>query len=399
MAAIKTGRDAVIVSSVRTPVGKAKKGSLRDFRPEGLGAIAVGAALDRVPALPRDQVDDVIIGCAYPEGPQGMNMGRIIALKSGLPDSVPGATVNRFCSSGLQTIVMASQAISAGHAEVIVAGGTESMSLVPMSGFYFSPNPDLVDERNDAYVSMGNTAENVAERYGVSREDQDAFSLRSHERALDAINSGRFSDETVPVPIRRAEVVDGERHVVEDTLAVDEGPRSGSTLDALAKLRPVFRQGGTVTAGNASQMSDGAAASVVMSADRARDHGIEPMARIVGFAVAGVAPDIMGVGPVPAVQKVLAQTGLTVADIGLIELNEAFASQALAVIRELGLDEAIVNVNGGAIALGHPLGCTGAKLTATLIYEMQRRDVTYGLCTMCIGGGMGAAAVFENLQR
>ena len=398
MAANQNGRNAYIVSSVRTPVGKANKGSLRDVRPESLAALVVREAIDRVPALEDETIDDVLLGCAYPEGPQGMNMGRIVALKAGLPDSVPGATVNRFCSSGLQTIVLASQTISAGHADVIVAGGTESMSLVPMSGFYFSPNADLVDERANAYVSMGNTAENVAERYGISREDQDSFSLRSHQRALDAIQSGRFSDETVSVPIRRVSVQEGVRVEIEDVLDLDEGPREDSTLEALARLRPVFRKGGTVTAGNASQMSDGAAASVVMSAERVAELGLKPLGRIVGFSVAGVAPDVMGVGPVPAVRKVLTQTGLTVSDIGLVELNEAFASQALAVVRELGLDEDLVNVNGGAIALGHPLGCTGAKLTATLLHEMQRRSVRYGLCTMCIGGGMGAAAVIENLQ-
>jgi acetyl-CoA acyltransferase len=391
--------EAYIVSSVRTPVGKANRGSLRDFRPEEMGARVVRAALDRVVGLTPEMVDDVIIGCAYPEGPQGMNMGRIVALKAGLPDEVPGATVNRFCSSGLQTIVMASQSVAAGHARVVVAGGSESMSMVPMSGFYFSPDPAQVEARTESYTSMGNTAENVAEQYRVSRDDQDAWSLRSHQRALDAIASGRFSDEIVPLEVNRVDVVDGRRVESQSVLENDEGPRADSTLEALARLRPVFRQGGTVTAGNSSQMSDGAAASVVMASELCESLGLNPLARIVGFAVAGVSPSIMGVGPIPAVRKVLKQTGLKVADIGLVELNEAFASQALAVIRELELDPDIVNVNGGAIALGHPLGCTGAKLTATLVYEMRRRNVRYGVCTMCIGGGMGAAAVIENLTN
>lgn len=392
-------REAYIVSSVRTPVGKAQKGSLRDVRPEELGAIVVSAALQRVSGLKNEDVDDVLMGCAYPEGPQGMNVGRLIAIKAGLPDTVPGATVNRFCSSGLQTIVMASQAISAGHAGCIVAGGAESMSQVPMSGFYFAPDPSLVDGRTDAYVNMGNTAENVAEKYGISREDQDDFSFRSHQRALDAIRSGRFKDETVPVGVMRKSVVDGERVVEEYLFSEDEGPREDTSLEALARLRPVFRSRGTVTAGNSSQMSDGAAATVVVSDERVKSLGIEPLARIAGFAVAGVSPDIMGVGPIPAVRKVLAQVGLRMEDIGLVELNEAFAAQALAVIRELGLDPDITNVNGGAIALGHPLGCTGAKLTASLLQEMHRRNIRYGICTMCIGGGMGAAAVLENLRN
>lgn len=391
--------EAYIVSSVRTAVGKANRGGLRNVRPEEMGAHAVRAAIDRVDGLKPDMIDDVIIGCAYPEGPQGMNMGRIIALKAGLPDEVPGATVNRFCSSGLQTIVMAAQSVSAGHARVIVAGGSESMSMVPMSGFYFSPDPDQVDARAESYTSMGNTAENVAEKYGVSREDQDAWSLRSHERALDAISSGRFADEIVPLNVKRVDVVDGTRVETKSVVEVDEGPRPGSSLEALARLRPVFRAKGTVTAGNSSQMSDGAAAAVVMDSELCDALGLTPLARIVGFAVAGVPPAVMGVGPIPAVRKVLKQTGMKVSDIGLVELNEAFASQAIAVTRELEFDPEIVNVNGGAIALGHPLGCTGAKLTATLIYEMQRRNVRFGVCTMCIGGGMGAAAVIENLRN
>ena len=389
---------AYIVSSVRTAVGKAKKGSLRHFRPEEMGAKAVVGAIERVNGLQPEQVDDVIMGCAFPEGPQGMNMGRIIAQKAALPDEVPGATVNRFCSSGLQTIVMASQAIMAGHADVVVAGGTESMSMVPMSGFFFQPDPATVQNDVDVYVSMGITAENVAEKYDVSREDQDRFALRSHERAIDAIENGRFQEEIVPLQVEYSLYENGERADVQFEHKVDEGPRADTSLEVLSKLRPVFRQGGTVTAGNASQTNDAAAASVVMSERVMSDLGVDPMGRVVGFSLAGVPPELMGIGPVGAIQKVLKQTGLSLDDIGLVELNEAFAAQALAVIREVGLDKEIVNVNGGAIALGHPLGCTGAKLTATLLHEMKRRGVRYGICTMCVGGGMGAAAVIENLQ-
>ena len=389
---------AYIVSSIRTAVGKAKKGSLRHFRPEEMGAKAVVGAIERVKGLQPEQVDDVIMGCAFPEGPQGMNMGRIIAQKAALPDEVPGATVNRFCSSGLQTIVMASQAIMAGHADVVVAGGTESMSMVPMSGFFFQPDPATVQNDVDVYVSMGITAENVAEQYNVSREDQDRFALRSHERAIDAIENGRFQEEIVPLQVDYSLYENGETTDVQFEHKVDEGPRADTSLEVLSKLRPVFRQGGTVTAGNASQTNDAAAASVVMSERVMSDLGVDPMGRVVGFSLAGVPPELMGIGPVGAIQKVLKQTGLTLDDIGLVELNEAFAAQALAVIREVGLDEEIVNVNGGAIALGHPLGCTGAKLTATLLHEMKRRGVRYGICTMCVGGGMGAAAVIENLQ-
>ncbi len=389
---------AYIVSSVRTPVGKAQKGMLRNYRPEEMGAVAVRAAIDRVEGLSTDAVDDVLIGCAMPEGPQGLNMGRFVAQRAGLPDRVPGATVNRFCSSGLQTIVMATQSVITGQADVVVAGGSESMSLVPMSGFYFSADPQAVDADPDLYINMGNTAENVAEKYGVSREDQDAFSLRSHQRAVRAIDEGKFADEIVPLEVDEVMYHNSQSVAVKATVDVDEGPRRDTSLEALASLRPVFRAGGTVTAGNSSQMSDGAAASVVMSENVMSDLGVDPLARVVGFAVAGVAPEMMGIGPVDAVQMVLRQTGLKLKDIGVIELNEAFAAQALAVIRELGLDEEIVNVNGGAIALGHPLGCTGAKLTATLIHEMKRRQARYGICTMCIGGGMGAAAVIENMR-
>ena len=389
---------AYIVSSVRTAVGKARRGTLKNVRPEAMGAVAVREAIRRVDGLEPSQVDDVLVGCAMPEGAQGMNVGRIIALKAGLPHSVTGATVNRFCSSGLQTIVMASQAIATGQADCVVAGGAESMSLVPMAGFYFQPDPDLAGEWPEVYISMGNTAENLAEQYGISREEQDRFSLQSHQRALDAIASGRFAEEVVALEIEETVFNENTTHTVKKTFNVDEGPRADTSMEALARLRPAFRNRGTVTAGNSSQMSDGAAASVVISEQMMSDLGVDPMGRIVGFALAGVAPEVMGIGPVGAIAKVLKRTCLALKDIGLVELNEAFAAQALSVIKEVGLDEAIVNVNGGAVALGHPLGCTGAKLTATLLHEMKRRGVRYGLCTMFIGGGMGAAAVFEYLM-
>ena len=392
--------EAYVVSSVRIPVGKAKKGALKDVRPEVLGATAIRGALDRVPGLSDSQIEDVIIGCAFPEGPQGMNMARAVSQKAGLPDEVAAVTVNRFCSSGLQTIAQANNAIVLGQSEVIVAGGVESMSQVPMGGFYFSPDPALVQKDPDFYAAMGITAENVAEEYGISREDQDAFALRSHERALDAIQSGRFKDEIVPVEVEEVVYAGGtDTEAVQFVHDTDEGPRADTSLEALAKLRPAFKQGGTVTAGNASQMNDGAAAAVLMSERLVKETGAEPLARLVGFAVHGAPPEIMGIGPIEAVRKVLRQTGLSVGDIGVVELNEAFASQALAVIRELGLDEDRVNPNGGAIALGHPLGATGAKLTATLLHELKRRGERYGIVTMCVGGGMGAAGVFENLQR
>ena len=395
--------DAYIVSSVRTPVGKANKGALQHVRPETLGAEAVTGAMDRVDGLEPEMVDDVLMGCAFPEGPQGMNVGRIIAQKAGLPDQVPGATVNRFCSSGLQTIVQASQAIATGTAEVVVAGGAESMSQVPMSGFFFQPDPEMTDDEIDTYISMGLTGENVAEQYDVSREDLDRFALRSHERAVDAIDDDRFQDEIVPVEVeeehyRGGDGRKGETATQTTTVEVDEGPRRETSLEVLSQLPAAFQKGGTVTPGNASQRSDGGAASVVMSGERVDDLGVDPLGRILGFAVAGVPPEVMGIGPMKAVPKALEQTDLTLDDIGLVELNEAFASQSLAVIRELGIDEDIVNVNGGAIALGHPLGCTGAKLTATLLHEMQRRGVRYGICTMCVGGGMGGAGVIENLR-
>jgi acetyl-CoA acyltransferase len=392
--------EAFIVSSVRTAVGKANKGSLRNVRPEHLGATAVRGAVERAGGLNPEQVEDLIIGCAFPEGPQGMNMASIIAHKAGLPDSTAAATVNRFCSSGLQTIAQANNAIVLGQSDVIVAGGTESMSSVPMGGFYFAPDTDVATADPDVYAAMGITAENVADQYDVSREDQDAFALQSHQRAIDAIESGRFEEEIVPLEVEEV-VYAGGTDTAENNFVhkVDEGPRADTTLEALAKLRPAFKQGGSVTAGNSSQMNDGAAAAVVMSKRMVEETGAEPLARLVGFAVHGAPPEIMGIGPIEAVRKVLKQTGLSLDDIGLIELNEAFASQALAVIRELELDQDKVNVNGGAIALGHPLGCTGAKLTATLLHEMKRRGDRYGIVTMCVGGGMGAAGVFENLQR
>lgn len=391
-------KDAYIVSSVRTAVGKAPRGTLRTMRPDDMGAIAVKDAISRVNGLEPEQIDDVILGCAFPEAEQGFNLGRIVAQRAGLPDSVAGCTVNRFCASGLQTIAMATQAIMTGQAEVMVAGGAESMSLIPMGGHMLAPNPDLMAEAPQAYCTMGLTAENVAQQHQVSREDQDAFALRSHQRALAAIQAGKFAQEIVPIQVRETLYVDDHLETKETLFLMDEGPRADTSLTALSKLPAVFHVKGTVTAGNASQMSDGAAATVVMSERMVHQLGVKPMGRLMGFATAGVPPEIMGIGPVAAVPKVLQQVGLTLDDIGLIELNEAFAAQSLAVIRKLDLNEEIVNVNGGAIALGHPLGMTGAKLTATLLYEMKRRGVRYGLVTMCVGGGMGAAGVFENLM-
>lgn len=389
---------AYIVSSVRTAVGKANRGALRHFRPEEMGAAAVNESIRRVPGLEAEMVDDVLIGCAFPEGPQGQNVGRIIAQKAGLPDAVPGATINRFCSSGLQTIAMATQAITAGFADTVVAGGAESMSLVPMTGYFFQPDPGTVEERIGVYVSMGITAENVASKYQVSREDQDQFALRSHQRAVEAIESNRFEKEIVPLDVEEVVYENGGTRTIRKQFAVDEGPRRDTNIEALSRLKPVFKRNGSVTAGNASQRSDGAAATVVMSERRMRELGAEPMARLVAFALAGVPPALMGIGPVEAIRKALKQADLSVEDIGLVELNEAFAAQAIAVLREVGIDEDIVNVNGGAIALGHPLGCTGAKLTSSLLHEMQRREVRYGICTMCVGGGMGAAGIIENMM-
>ena len=391
-------RQAVIVSAVRTAVGRAPRGTLKDTRPEELAAAAIAEALHRVRGLEAREVDDVVLGCALPEAEQGLNVARIAALRAGLPHSVPGQTVNRFCASGLQAIAIAAEHIMAGFADVIVAGGTESMSLMPgQTGHTFTPNPHLVEHWPAVYTSMGLTAEHVARKYGIAREDQDAYAFRSHMRAAEAIRGGKFVDEVVPVTVKRWES-NGEGRPKSQvvTFQTDEGVRTDTSPDALAKLRPVFAKDGTVTAGNSSQTSDGAAAAVVMSEEKAKALGLEPIGIFRAFAVAGVAPEIMGIGPVEAVPKALKLAGVRTSDIGLIELNEAFASQTLAVIRELHLDETTVNVNGGAIALGHPLGCTGAKLTATLLHEMARRNVRYGIVTMCIGGGMGAAGVFER---
>jgi acetyl-CoA acyltransferase len=390
---------AYIVSSVRTAIAKAPHGALHNIRPDDLGAIALQAALKRVPALSADLIEDVVVGCAMPEAEQGYNLGRVIAQRAGLPDSVAGATINRLCSSGLQAVAMAHQAIASGQSAVMVAGGAESMSLIPMGGHDLLPNPTLMDTMPRVYCPMGLTAENVARQFGISRADQDAFALRSHQRALQAIERGRFAQEIVPVPVKETRYEAGQIKTTETLFKIDEGPRRDTSLEALTALHPAFHQQGSVTAGNASQMSDGAAMTVLVNEETLKSLDLQPMGRLLGFAVAGVPAEIMGIGPVAAVPKVLKQVGLSLADIGLIELNEAFAAQALAVIRKLGLNEEIVNVNGGAIALGHPLGCTGARLTATLLHEMKRREIRYGLVTMCVGGGMGAAGVFESFQR
>ena len=393
-------QEAVIVSTVRTAVGKAGRGSLANARPDDLAATAIEGAFSRVPQLDRSEVDDVILGCAHPEAEQGMNVARIASLRAGLPVEVSAMTVNRFCASGLQAIAQAADRIRGGGASVIVAGGTESMSMIPMGGHKISANPWLVDNLPTAYLSMGLTAERVGERFHVSRENADGFALASHRKALKAIAQGHFADEIVPFEWMERTPKNGSAKPTEQkrSFQIDEGPRADTSAEALAKLKPAFHSKGTVTAGNSSQTSDGAAATLVTSAERAAALGIKPMARFVAFATAGCAPDVMGIGPVHAVPKALKIAGLRLEDIGLVELNEAFAAQALAVIRQLGLDPDKVNVNGGAIALGHPLGCTGAKLTATLLHEMQRRKVRYGLVTMCVGGGMGAAGIFENLN-
>jgi acetyl-CoA acyltransferase len=391
-------REAVIVSGARTAIGKAPKGALRTTRPDDLAAIVVKAAIERAQGLDPREVEDVIMGCAMPEGEQGLNLARIAAQRAGLPDAVGGVTVNRFCASGLQTIAMAAQQIMTGGAEVVVAGGAESMSMVPMSGNKFSPNPYLAQHDPAVYLGMGLTAENVAREHKVSREDQDAFALRSHQNALRAQREGLFDSGIVPVEVDLVELDEGGKRAARRfSFSKDEGPRADTSAEALAKLRPVFAQSGTVTAGNSSQTSDGAAAVVVMSREKAESLGLRPRARFVSFAVGGVAPEVMGIGPVVAIPKALKQAGLSLGDIDLIELNEAFAAQSLAVIRELGIDMERVNVNGGAIALGHPLGCSGAKLTVQILDELERRGGRYGLVTMCIGGGMGAAGVFERL--
>lgn len=392
-------RDPVIVAAVRTAVGKAKKGSLVTVRPEDMAAAVIQELLKRAEPLKPEELDDLVIGCAFPEGEQGMNMARLIVFRANLPVSVPAETINRFCSSGLQSIAHAAYAIMAGQIETAIAGGVESMSMVPMTGYKFAPTPQLAAEYPEAFTSMGLTAENVAEKFGVTREDQDAFALRSNQRAVEAVTSGRFDPEIVPLEVEVVKAGDnGDPKADKFIFKRDEGPRADTSLEALGKLRPVFKDGGTVTAGNASQMSDGAAGVVIMSRAKAEALGLKPLVRFVAFAAAGVPPEIMGIGPVEAVPKVFDKSGMSLENIGLIELNEAFASQSIAVIRELGLNEDITNVNGGAIALGHPLGCTGSKLTTQLIYEMKRREVKFGLVTMCIGGGMGAAGIFENLN-
>ncbi len=392
-------REAVIVAAARTAVGKAPKGTLKDTRPDEMAAVAIAEAVKRAGIDPA-QVDDVILGCAFPEGEQGMNVARVALTRAGLPSSVPGMTINRFCSSGLQAIAIACEKVMCGFADVVVAGGTESMSMIPMGGLKQAPNPHVMETYPQLYMAMGLTAEEVAKRWKVSREDQDAFALASHQKAAAAIKEGRFKDEIVPLKtwVRR-EFPDGSQKIEEVVFEVDEGVRPDTTLEALAKLKPAFALKGTVTAGNSSQMSDGAAAVVVMSDKKAAELGIKPMALFRGYAVGGVDPDVMGIGPTVAIPKVMKITGLKIEDMDLVELNEAFAAQSLACIRILGMEEMMdrINVNGGAIALGHPLGCTGAKLTVTILYEMSRRNARYGLVSMCIGGGMGAAGVFERV--
>ena len=390
-------QDAVIVSAVRTAVGKAPKGTLSVMRPDELGAVAIKGALDRIPQFDPNLVDDVIIGCAMPEGEQGMNVARISSLRAGIPVEASAVTINRFCSSGLQAIAYGAERIMLGQGRAAVAGGTESMSMVPMGGNKISPNPALVSSYPDVYLSTGLVAENHARESTVSRVEQDEFALRSHQRAVNAIEKGHFKNEIVPLTVRTVQVNGGKPAVKELTFDTDEGPRRDTSLDVLAKLKPAFHVSGTVTAGNSSQMSDGAAATIITSMELAKERGLTPLARFVGYATAGVKPELFGIGPVPAIRKVLKQTGLTLDQIDLIELNEAFAAQALACMKELGLDPDKVNVNGGAIALGHPLGCTGAKLTATIINEMHRRKARYGMVTMCVGGGMGAAGIFERM--
>ena len=391
-------KEAVIVSAVRTPVGKAKKGGLATVRPDDMAATVIQALLQRTPGLDPNEIEDLVIGCAFPEGEQGMNMARMIGLRADLPQSVPAETINRYCSSGVQSIAHVAHRIMLGEIEVGIGGGVESMSMVPMMGYKFSPNPHFAQDLPHYYTNMGLTAENVSVKYGIRREDQDEFALRSNLKAAKAVDGGVFDPELVPIEVEMIEYADGGVAQKQFVVKRDEGPRGDSTIEALAKLKPAFKEGGTVTAGNASQMSDGAAMTMVMSADKAAQLGLKPLARFVTFAAVGVAPELMGIGPVVAIPKALKQSGLKMEDIDLIELNEAFAAQSLAVIRTLELNEEIVNVNGGAIALGHPLGCTGTKLTTQLIYEMGRRKAKYGMVTMCIGGGMGAAAIFENLQ-
>jgi acetyl-CoA acyltransferase len=395
-------QDAVIVSAVRTAVGKAPKGTLSVMRPDDMASVVIREALARASGASADDVEDVILGCAMPEGEQGLNVARIASLRAGVPITASAVTVNRFCSSGLQAIAYGAERIMLGHSQVALAGGTESMSMVPMTGNKLSPNPGLVETYPDVYLSTGLVAENHARLSSISRDEQDAFALRSHQRAVAAIEAGRFKDEIVPLTVTRVDGSDGQSRPArlttrETVFDVDEGPRRDTSPEALGKLRPAFHASGTVTAGNSSQTSDGAAAVLITSADYAVAHGLKPLARFVAYATAGVAPELFGIGPVPAIRKVLKIAGLTLDQIDLIEINEAFAAQVLACLKELPIDIDRLNVNGGAIALGHPLGCTGAKLTATLVHEMQRRNSKYGIVTMCVGGGMGAAGVFERL--
>ena len=390
--------EAVIVDCLRTAIGKAPRGTLRHTRPDDMAAAVIKALLEKYPQVPKDEIDDVILGCAMPEAEQGMNMARVALLRAGLPDIVPGVTINRFCSSGLQSIAMAADRIRAGSAETILAGGAESMSMIPMSGGKMAPNPWMVDHCPEIYINMGLTAENLRKKYGIDRQEQDRFAFRSHHNALEAQAGQKFDSEIVPLALETVSVQTGGQAAKSTvTFNRDEGPRADTSPEGLAKLKPVFHATGTVTAGNSSQTSDGAAMALVMSDRKARALGLKPMARFVSFAVGGVPPELMGIGPVVAIPKALALAGLKLADIDLIELNEAFAVQALAVMKQTGIDEERVNVNGGAIALGHPLGCTGAKLTATILREMQRRQSRYGMVTMCIGGGQGAAGILERL--
>jgi acetyl-CoA acyltransferase len=392
-------KEAVVVSAVRTAVGKAPRGILKDTRPDDIAAIVIKEALARAPGLKMEDVDDVVLGCAFPESDQGLNLARVVAMRAGFPFTLPGQTVNRFCSSGLQAVATAAYEIMVGATEVMIAGGVEFMSQVPIMGLTPSPNPYLVEHNPQAYTSMGLTAENVAEKFGITREEQDRFALLSHQKAAKAIKEGKFKEEIIPIPAKVKEVKeDGTVVVKEIIFDTDEGVRYDASLEGMASLKSVFKAKGTVTAGNSSQTSDGAAALILMSKEKAEALKLKPMGIFRSFAVAGVPPEIMGVGPAYAVPKALKRAGLTLDQIGLVELNEAFASQSLYVIRELGLNLDIVNVNGGAIAMGHPLGCTGAKLTTMLLYEMKRRKVRYGLVTMCIGGGMGAAGIFENIN-
>ena len=393
-----TTKEAVIVSPVRTPVGKAKRGGMATVRPDEMGATVLKELLNRTPNLDPAQIEDVVFGCAFPEGEQGMNVARTISIRAGLPDTVPAETINRYCSSGVQSIAHIAHAIKAGDIEIGIGAGVESMSMVPMMGYKFSPNPQFAMELPHYYTNMGLTAENVSLKYGISREAQDEFALKSNQKAARAVESGLFDPELVALDVELNEYVDGKVVKKNFTVKRDEGPRGDSTLEGLAKLKPAFKEGGSVTAGNSSQMSDGASAVMVMSAEKAASLGLKPLARFVAFAVGGVAPELMGIGPVAAIPKVLKTAGLSMNDIDLFELNEAFAAQSLAVMQTLEIDPDKVNVNGGAIALGHPLGCTGSKLTTQLLYEMGRRKSKYGMVTMCIGGGMGAAAIFENLQ-